>query len=51
MALANQRRQEGQLEALKQRTAKNARKARLDGDMGIEKRARCVWSPLLSYIR
>ena len=37
VALANQQRQEAQLEALKQRIAESARKAGLDGDMGIEK--------------
>ncbi|TFK41701.1 PRP3-domain-containing protein [Crucibulum laeve] len=37
VALANQMRQESQLEALKQRIAESARKAGLDGDMGIEK--------------
>ncbi|PPQ93764.1 hypothetical protein CVT25_008144 [Psilocybe cyanescens] len=37
VALGNQMRQENQLEALKQRIAESARKAGLDGDMGIEK--------------
>jgi U4/U6 small nuclear ribonucleoprotein PRP3 len=37
VALGNQMRQEIQLEALKQRIAESARKAGLDGDMGIEK--------------
>lgn len=37
VALANQMRQEQQLEALKQRIAESARKAGLDSDMGIEK--------------
>jgi U4/U6 small nuclear ribonucleoprotein PRP3 len=37
VALGNQMRQEVQLEALKQRIAESARKAGLDGDMGIEK--------------
>jgi U4/U6 small nuclear ribonucleoprotein PRP3 len=37
VALANQQRQEAQLEALKQRISESARKAGLDGDMGIEK--------------
>jgi len=35
--MANQMRQEQQLEALKQRIAESARKAGMDGDMGIEK--------------
>ncbi|KAF7323822.1 U4 u6 small nuclear ribonucleoprotein [Mycena kentingensis (nom. inval.)] len=35
--LGNQMRQENQLEALKQRIAESARKAGLDGDMGIER--------------
>ncbi|KAJ6571822.1 PRP3-domain-containing protein [Mycena capillaripes] len=35
--LGNQMRQEQQLEALKQRIAESARKAGLDGDMGIER--------------
>jgi U4/U6 small nuclear ribonucleoprotein PRP3 len=37
VAMANQLRQEQQLEALKQRIAESARKAGLDSDMGIEK--------------
>ncbi|EKM78866.1 hypothetical protein AGABI1DRAFT_75439 [Agaricus bisporus var. burnettii JB137-S8] len=37
VAIANQLRQEQQLEALKQRIAESARKAGLDSDMGIEK--------------
>jgi U4/U6 small nuclear ribonucleoprotein PRP3 len=37
VALGNQMRQEIQLEGLKQRIAESARKAGLDGDMGIEK--------------
>ncbi|KAJ7484676.1 pre-mRNA processing factor 3-domain-containing protein [Mycena latifolia] len=37
VALGNQMRQENQLEALKQRIAESARKAGLDGDMGIER--------------
>ncbi|PFH50492.1 hypothetical protein AMATHDRAFT_60894 [Amanita thiersii Skay4041] len=37
VALGNQMRQDSQLEALKQRIAESARKAGLDGDMGIEK--------------
>jgi len=37
VALANQMRQENQLEALKQRIAESARKAGLDGEMGVEK--------------
>lgn len=37
MALGNAMRQEIQLEALKQRIAESARKAGLDGDMGIER--------------
>lgn len=37
VALANQIRQEQQLEALKQRISESARKAGLDGDIGIEK--------------
>ncbi|GLB39198.1 putative PRP3-domain-containing protein [Lyophyllum shimeji] len=37
VALANQARQESQLEALKQRIAESARKAGLDGEMGVEK--------------
>ncbi len=37
VALANQMRQDQQLEALKQRIAESARKAGLDSDMGIEK--------------
>ncbi|KAJ7885084.1 pre-mRNA processing factor 3-domain-containing protein [Mycena olivaceomarginata] len=37
VALGNQLRQESQLEALKQRIAESARKAGLDGDMGIER--------------
>ncbi|KAF8067886.1 pre-mRNA processing factor 3-domain-containing protein [Lyophyllum atratum] len=37
VALANQIRQENQLEALKQRIAESARKAGLDGEMGVEK--------------
>lgn len=37
VAMANQMRQEQQLEALKQRIAESARKAGMDGDMGIEK--------------
>jgi len=37
VALGNQMRQEQQLEALKQRIAESARKAGLDGDMGIER--------------
>ena len=37
IALANQIRQENQLEALKQRIAESARKAGLDGEMGVEK--------------
>ena len=37
VALGNAMRQETQLEALKQRIAESARKAGLDGDMGIER--------------
>ncbi|KAJ7076104.1 pre-mRNA processing factor 3-domain-containing protein [Mycena belliarum] len=37
VALGNQMRQDNQLEALKQRIAESARKAGLDGDMGIER--------------
>ncbi|KAJ3753795.1 pre-mRNA processing factor 3-domain-containing protein [Lentinula raphanica] len=37
VALGNQMRQEQQLEALRQRIAESARKAGLDGDMGIER--------------
>lgn len=37
VALANQMRQDQQLEALKQRIAESARKAGFDSDMGIEK--------------
>lgn len=37
VALANQLRQDNQLEALKQRIAESARKAGFDGDMVIEK--------------
>ncbi|KDR81361.1 hypothetical protein GALMADRAFT_59902 [Galerina marginata CBS 339.88] len=37
VALGNQMRQDIQLEALKQRIAESARKAGLDGDLGIEK--------------
>lgn len=37
VALGNQMRQEIQMEALKQRIAESARKAGLDGDMGVEK--------------
>ncbi|KAF8621787.1 hypothetical protein AX15_007522 [Amanita polypyramis BW_CC] len=37
VALANQMRQESQLEALKQKIAESARKAGFDGDMAIEK--------------
>ncbi|KAJ7637077.1 pre-mRNA processing factor 3-domain-containing protein [Roridomyces roridus] len=37
VAMGNQMRQENQLEALKQRIAESARKAGLDGDMGIER--------------
>ncbi|CAK5272941.1 unnamed protein product [Mycena citricolor] len=37
VALGSQMRQEQQLEALKQRIAESARKAGLDGDMGIER--------------
>ncbi|KAL0059284.1 U4/U5/U6 small nuclear ribonucleoprotein prp3 [Marasmius tenuissimus] len=37
VSMANQMRQEQQLEALKQRIAESARKAGLDGDMGIER--------------
>ncbi|KAF8639281.1 hypothetical protein AX16_010353 [Volvariella volvacea WC 439] len=37
VALGNQMRQEVQLEALKQRIAESARKAGLDGEMGVEK--------------
>ncbi|KAF5373863.1 hypothetical protein D9758_000613 [Tetrapyrgos nigripes] len=37
VALGNQLRQDQQLEALKQRIAESARKAGLDGDMGIER--------------
>jgi U4/U6 small nuclear ribonucleoprotein PRP3 len=37
IALANQIRQDNQLEALKQRIAESARKAGLDGEMGVEK--------------
>jgi len=37
VAMANQMRQEQQLEALKQRIAESARKAGMDGDIGIEK--------------
>ncbi|EDR02104.1 uncharacterized protein LACBIDRAFT_310000 [Laccaria bicolor S238N-H82] len=37
VAFANQQRQEAQLEALKQCIAESARKAGLDGNMGIEK--------------
>ncbi|KAF8908624.1 pre-mRNA processing factor 3-domain-containing protein [Gymnopilus junonius] len=37
VALGNQMRQENQLEQLKQRIAESARKAGLDGDMGVEK--------------
>jgi U4/U6 small nuclear ribonucleoprotein PRP3 len=37
VALGNQMRQEQQLEALKQRIAESARKAGMDGDLGIEK--------------
>ncbi|KAF8877185.1 pre-mRNA processing factor 3-domain-containing protein [Infundibulicybe gibba] len=40
VALGNQMRQDNQLEALKQRIAESARKAGLDGDMGIEKISR-----------
>lgn len=45
VALANQMRQEQQLEALKQRIAESARKAGLDSDMGIEKNIK-----VLSYL-
>jgi U4/U6 small nuclear ribonucleoprotein PRP3 len=45
VALANQMRQEQQLEALKQRIAESARKAGLDSDMGIEKNIKvCFFS-------
>ncbi|KAE9408530.1 PRP3-domain-containing protein [Gymnopus androsaceus JB14] len=37
VAMGNQMRQDQQLEALKQRIAESARKAGLDGDMGIER--------------
>ena len=37
VALGNQMRHDVQLEALKQRIAESARKAGLDGDMGVEK--------------
>jgi U4/U6 small nuclear ribonucleoprotein PRP3 len=37
VALGNQMRQDIQLEALKQRIAESARKAGLDGEMGVEK--------------
>ena len=47
MALANQQRQEAQLEALKQRIAESARKAGLDGDMGIEKTIKVCLVPLV----
>ena len=50
MSLANQQRQEVQLEALKQRIAESARKAGLAGDMGIEKTIKVCLVPLLSYI-
>jgi len=44
VALGNQMRQEIQLEALKQRIAESARKAGLDGDLGIEKTIKvCIW--------
>jgi len=44
VALANQMRQEQQLEALKQRIAESARKAGLDSDMGIEKNIKVMFS-------
>lgn len=50
VALANQQRQEAQLEALKQRIAESARKAGLDGDMGIEKTIKvCLVPPFILY--
>jgi len=42
VALGNQMRQENQLEELKQRIAESARKAGLDGDMGIEKTIKVI---------
>lgn len=45
VALGNQMRQEVQLEALKQRIAESARKAGLDGDMGIEKTIKVTIPP------
>ncbi|KAJ7905100.1 small nuclear ribonucleoprotein hPrp3 [Mycena leptocephala] len=47
VALGNQMRQDNQLEALKQRIAESARKAGLDGDMGIERGIKHVYS---SYV-
>jgi len=51
VALANQQRQEAQLEVLKQRIAESPRKAGLDGDMGIEKTIKVCLSPFLCYVR
>lgn len=50
VAMGNQMRQDQQLEALKQRIAESARKAGLDGDMGIERnikasRVLVYWQP------
>lgn len=49
IALANQMRQENQLEALKQRIAESARKAGLDGEMGIEKNIKRAPPPIAEW--
>lgn len=46
-ALGNQMRQENQLEALKQRIAESARKAGLDGEMGVEKAIKVKFPPTM----
>ncbi|RDB27617.1 U4/U5/U6 small nuclear ribonucleoprotein prp3 [Hypsizygus marmoreus] len=49
VALANQMRQENQLEALKQRIAESARKAGFDGEMGVEKNIKRVPPPAAEW--
>lgn len=49
VAMGNQMRQEQQLEGLKQRIAETARKAGLDGDMGIERNIKVNYVHALSY--
>ncbi|KAF5383210.1 hypothetical protein D9615_004952 [Tricholomella constricta] len=49
IAMANQMRQDNQLEALKQRIAESARKAGLDGEMGVEKTIKRAPPPVAEW--